>query len=341
MEFRCAIIGLGRIGCGFDDDPNKKTISTHAGAYSANKRTIIACLSDINNLKLKKYGEKYNVSSLYLDYHEMFSKEKLDCISICTLADSHLEIVREAAIHGVKGIFLEKPISDSLDSASQIIRICKEKKIRLQIDHQRRFDSFYEKIKELISNDKFGRIQHVRIYYGSGIANTGSHIFDLIRYFFGDIDWVEGTFSKNESNNPNDPNIDGKVSCKSDVICHLFGFDVKQYGILEFDILGTNARIRINLSKSTIEYFEVSSTKGLVYGELEPRSISLPERKDSIVLGLENLLVSIEKDTKTLSTGEDGYASLEAIIGMRVSAENNGMRINLPVKTNTYKIASK
>ena len=31
MKIRCGLIGLGRIGCGFDDDPNKKTISTHAG----------------------------------------------------------------------------------------------------------------------------------------------------------------------------------------------------------------------------------------------------------------------------------------------------------------------
>ena len=31
--YRAGVIGCGRIGCAFDDDPKRGYVSTHAGAY--------------------------------------------------------------------------------------------------------------------------------------------------------------------------------------------------------------------------------------------------------------------------------------------------------------------
>lgn len=340
MEFRCGLVGLGRIGCGFDDDSNKKSINTHAGAYFSNKKARLVALCDIDKKKLSKYGTKYNVLGLYTDYKKMFKNEQLDCVSICTLADSHLQIVEEAAKHKVKGIFLEKPISDTLENASSIIKLCRTNKIKLQIDFQRRFDPFYRSVKEIIQRKKFGRIQHGTIYYGAGITNTGSHIFDLIRFFFDEIRWVKGNYSKNSSNNLSDPNIDGVIGCENGINCNVHSLDVSNYGVLEFDIFGTNARIRLNLTKSTAEYFEISHSMGLAYGELVPKPFTISNRKDAIVIGLENLFHSIETDKEPICRGEDGYSSLEVVIAMIESAKK-GIQINLPLKTSTYKISSK
>ena len=251
MEFRCGLIGLGRIGCGFDDNPNRKSINTHAGAYNSIKKTKLVALCDIDQIKLDKYGKKYNVSKLYTDFHEMLKNEELDCVSICTLADSHLEIVEQIAKSNVRAIFLEKPISDTLENASKIVEICNKMKIKLQIDHQRRFDPFYREIQKIIQSNEFGKIQYVHIYYGGGIANTGSHVFDLLRMFFGNVSWVEGNFSRNSSNNPNDPNIDGTIYFENDILCSIHAMSLINYGILEFDILGERERLRINLVNST------------------------------------------------------------------------------------------
>ena len=122
MNYKCAIVGLGRIGCGFDDDPSRKSIITHAGSYIVNKKAQLVSLCDVDESKLSKYGKKYNVRSLYTDYKKMLSSEKLDCLSVCTLNDSHLEIVEEASKYYLKGIFLEKPISNNLENASKIIK---------------------------------------------------------------------------------------------------------------------------------------------------------------------------------------------------------------------------
>ena len=343
MEFRCGLIGLGRIGCGFDDDPNKKSVNTHAGAYYSNKNTKFVALCDIDQDKLSKYSKKYNISSTYSDYKKMFQESNLDCVSICTLSDSHLEIVDEAARHNVKGIFLEKPISDSLKNAKQIIEICERNNIKLQIDFQRRFDPFYHSIKNIVSNSNFGKIQHCSVYYGAGIANTGSHFIDLARYFFGEINYVEGNFSQNLSNNPSDPNIDGKIVFKNNMICSIIGLDVsgENYGIFEFDIFGSRGRIRINLAKHTAEFFEISEKIGIAFKELALKPVPIPFRKEPIVLGIENLFNSIENNNKPLSMGIEGYSSLECIIALMESADNKGQKTYLPLKTDTFKISSR
>lgn len=343
MQFRCGVIGLGRMGCGFDDNPDKKSIDTHAGAYHFNKNAKFVALCDIEEGKLSKYSKKYNISNTYTNYKKMFQESQLDCVSICTLSDSHLEIVDEAARHNVKGIFLEKPISDSLKDAKQIIEICERNNIKLQIDFQRRFDPFYHSIKNIVNNSNFGKIQHCSVYYGAGIANTGSHFIDLARFFFGDISIVKGNYSQNKSNNPSDPNIDGMIIFKNNTYCSIIGLDVSgnNYGIVEFDIFGSSARIRINLAKSRAEYFEISSQRGLAYKELELKPLTIPNRKDSIMLGVENLFDSIENNSKPLSTGLEGYFSLECVIALMKSAESKGQEIELPLKTNTNKISSK
>jgi predicted dehydrogenase len=339
--FRCGVIGLGRIGAGFDDNTQKSTISTHAGAYSVNRDVDLVSFCDIDKNKLVKYGKKYDITRLYTDFDEMFKNERLDCVSICTRANSHLKVTEAAVKWNVKGIFLEKPISDTLRNASKIISICKKKKIKLQIDHQRRFQPFYNNVKRTIFGQDFGRIQHVNLYYGSGITNTGSHMFDIIRYFFGDIKWVEGIYGLNPSNNLSDPNIDGRLFCKSGAICSLHSFDVSNYGILELDILGTKGRIRLNLAKSYAEYFKVSKKKGLVYRELTQHQYTVPKTKDAIVLGVENIIHSIRKNVEPMCTGYDGYSSLEAIIAIKKSANKKGQRVFLPLKMNNYKVSSR
>lgn len=342
MRYRCAVIGLGRIGCGFDESPNATTISTHAGAYFNNKKTKLVAFCDVDKSKLTRYGLKYNVSNLYTDYHEMLKNEKLDCVSICTHADSHLDIVEYACKSGVKAIYLEKPISDSLKNADKIIQTCRKNKVKLQINHQRRFDPFYIKLRKIIATKKFGKIQHCNIYYGAGVANTGSHIFDLIRYLFGNIKWVEGTISPNSSNNDMDPNIDGMIMCKDGIKCSLFGFDYAKYGILELDIISTDGRIKLNLTTGKIEFFRTSIPKtGLYYKELITEQITMPSKTSSILNGVNDLLHSIETGEEPLCTGNDGYFSLEVVVALIRSALNDGKRIFLPLKNTNYKINSK
>lgn len=336
MKMRCAVIGCGRIGCGFDD--NSKIIQTHAGSYYANPKTKLVSLCDVDASKLEKYGKKYQVSSLYTDSEQMFKNENLDCVSICTLTDTHLDLVKQAAKNHIKAIFLEKPISTNLADSKKIIEICKKHKIKLAIDHQRRFNPLYQSLSNFIKKKRLGDIQHVNVCYGSGIANTGSHLFDVLRLFFGEPHSITSMSLVSNSINRSDPNINAILKFQNGIVCNLQSVDYSKYALLELDILGTLGRIQLNLSHDRVMYFK--TLKGLVYNTLVTGRINLEyPRKTPIQLAVANLINSIGSKNEPLCTGHDGYKSLELIIAAIISSKNR-KEIKLPLKNN-YKITSK
>ena len=282
MKYRAGIVGCGRIGSEFDDDPKRKVISTHAGAYSAVDEVELVAVCDLNKERLKKCGKRWHVPSLYQDYGEMLGKEGLDILSICTWNSTHLEIVKEAVNSGVKAIFCEKPIADSLKNADEMIKLCNEKKVILQIDHQRRFDKFHQEIRSFLQNGNLGRIQQITFYYTSGIANTGSHMFDLLRFFFGDVAWVQATYSRNKSPNPNDPNIDGVMKFRDGTFCAIQACDVQEFLIFEMDCIGTKGRLNITHSGFDVEFYEVRESE-IFSGYKEIFKSDFPINKTGIV----------------------------------------------------------
>ncbi len=162
--YNAAIIGCGRIGCSFDEDPLRTGINTHAGAYSQNSKTKLVALCDVDESKLEKYGKKYSVNNLYNNIDELLETSKPDFLSVCTPVNQHEEITIKAAKAGVKGIFCEKPISDSLEAAKRMIKVCNENETVLQIDHQRRFDPLFLTLKKALKNNFLGKIHGGTFY---------------------------------------------------------------------------------------------------------------------------------------------------------------------------------
>ena len=339
MVYKCAIIGCGRIGCGFDD--NSKLIRTHAGAYYNNSKTILNALCDIDKSKLLKYGKKYHVTNLYTDYKEMLRNEKPELISICTLVDTHYNIVSEAIKNSARGIFLEKPIANSLSNARKINNLCKKNNTTLLIDYQRRFIPIYYKIKEWISARKFGNIQNVTVYYGGGVANTGSHIFDMLYFLFGNVKKINAKKSSNSSHNIYDSNLDIEIIFNNNITCSLRSIDITNYGVLEMDIFGTAGRLIIDMINHTVNNYVISKKKSLVYKQLTPKKFPAIKKIDEpIVNGLKHLLESMSKSKPSPCDGNQGYKSLELVVASLMSARKN-KEVRLPLQSLDYVLSSK
>jgi predicted dehydrogenase len=344
MQYRAGIIGCGRIGSEFDDDPKRGIISTHAGAYSAVSETELVAVADMNREKLNKCGKKWNVRSLYQNYKEMLENEDLDILSICTWNSTHLDIVKKAVEYDVKAIFCEKPIADTLSNAYKLIEICNKNNVILQIDHQRRFCKFHQKVRDFIITGKLGNIQHVSFHYTAGIANTGSHMFDLLRFFFGDVAWIIAFPSENKSSNENDPNFDGVIRFKNNAFCTIHACDVNNFLIFEMDVVGEKGRLRITHSGFDLDFYEIgdsnlySGYKELYSGE-PPVDVNLP--REFMINGVKHLVECLENSKPSISSGEDGLRALELICAFHESAKEDGKKIYLPLKESSVEIKSR
>jgi len=165
--YRVGIIGLGRIACELPDN--------HYLAYHNNPETALLCLCDNKKDLISEWG-KWNLS-LWNDYLGMVKKWSLDIVSVCTPPETHREIVCNIAPY-VKAIYCEKPIAETLGDADEMIRICHENNVILQINHQRNF-------------------LPVDVYFSRGCLNTGTHMYALIDHFLKNdtkvnIHYIEG-----------------------------------------------------------------------------------------------------------------------------------------------------
>jgi predicted dehydrogenase len=319
-------------------------VSSHAGAYRAVKEVELVAVCDLNPEKLEKCGRRWGIRSLYQDYREMLRKERLDILSICTWNSTHLEIAKEAVEQGVKAIFCEKPIAESLRKADEMIQICRERNVLLQIDHQRRFDPFHREVQRYLHQGGLGRMQQVTFYYTAGIANTGSHMFDLLRFFFGEVEWVWGIYSQNASPDPNDPNIDGIMKFRSGLSGTIQACDDLAFRIFEIDCIGTKGRLNITHSGFDIEYYSVADSSFFSgYKWLFPASPPLNRDmpREFMVEAVQHLVHCLKTREKPLCSGEDGRASLELICAFQESARDGGRKVELPLQDSEIEIHSR
>lgn len=150
--YRVGIIGCGHIGIELPDN--------HKLAYESCLQTKLVALCD----------DKKDIPNAYKNYMEMVEKEHLDIVSVCTPPETHCQIVCDI-VHHVKAIYCEKPIALTLLEAREMINTCHNHNVILQINHQRRF-------------------RPPVFRFSRGIMNTGSHMFDLLRHLFGELEYL-------------------------------------------------------------------------------------------------------------------------------------------------------
>lgn len=332
MVYKAAVIGCGRIGFEFDEDPKRKYIATHTGAYNFSKETDLVSVCDMDTVKLNKCLIKYPQVNGYSNLDKMLKKEKLDIVSICTPADTHCTVLKKLIKFPVKAIFCEKPLAGNIKDARKMVELCRKRKILLQVDHQRRFDPLHINLRKFIKDKKMGDVQQVNFYYTAGIRNTGSHMFDLLRFLFGDAQWIEGVFSKNQSYKDDDPNIDGLIKFKNGILATFQACDVKNYLIFELNCLLEKGRIVLTNSGFDVIFHRAKDSRNFSgYKELEAATspFNAKYKRNFMVNAIKHISDCIGKKKESASSGLDGLRASELIEASIFSAKNNGKRIIL------------
>ncbi len=122
---------------------------------------VAAC--DIIPGKAKEFCEKWGVpnANCYTSDLEMYEKEKLDAVSICTYNMTHAECAINALKAGVH-VLLEKPMCVTTEEAVAIMRAEKESGKILSIGFQPRFDKDMKLLKQVVQSGVLGKIYYIQ-----------------------------------------------------------------------------------------------------------------------------------------------------------------------------------
>lgn len=207
--YRAAIIGTGRIGSTYDDevidrhDPATLTGDlrhcglytvlpvNHAGAYQSTPGFDLVAASNRGDEKLRTFGERWGVRALYTDFRELLRQERPDVVSVCTQSADKAEVVVAAAEAGVKAIIVEKAMATCMAEADAMLEACERHGVLLVVNHPNRFSPVNRRAKELIDAGAIGQLGTVAGYAASGMLHVGTHTFDILRYWAGDVVEIE------------------------------------------------------------------------------------------------------------------------------------------------------
>jgi predicted dehydrogenase len=334
VNCRAAIIGCGRVGCGFDEQPWKQ-VRTHAGAYIRTHGVDLIALADIDPLKLARYGDRFGVPDRYTDYRQMLSRERVDVLSVCTGSDHHAEIIEAAVSAGVRAIVCEKPFTDGLDRADRAISLCEDAGVPLLVNHSRRFDAYHRRIAEWLRGGGLGALQYAAARYGAGCLNSGTHLFDLLRLYLGEARWVRALRSPNSSGNPADANLDVWLGFDDGIHAAVQACDARAFIAFEITVAGTNGRIHIASEgfDVTVRFEQATESERFPgYRVLEPATCPVDEsRSDELMLRVvENAVACAERRERPHCSGHDGRAALAIAMSARTSSDADGRVVLIP-----------
>jgi UDP-N-acetyl-2-amino-2-deoxyglucuronate dehydrogenase len=138
---------VGVIGCG-------GIAPAHIKVYKGLKDVDLVSLCDLYQERAKTLASQFHVDKVYSNYFEMFEKEHLDLVDICTPVSTHSKIVCDAAEY-VHSILVEKPMAMNVAQCDTMIEATKKHGAKLCIGHNQIFAPNIMRAKALVDSGKF------------------------------------------------------------------------------------------------------------------------------------------------------------------------------------------
>jgi myo-inositol 2-dehydrogenase/D-chiro-inositol 1-dehydrogenase len=196
-KIKIGIIGAGYIG------------GVHAGILAHDERVAITAIHDIDAVRAEQLAWSCG-ATVASSVPTLISD--CDAVYITTPNTKHTELAIEALRAG-KHVFCEKPMATSVDDARAVLEAAKKSSSVFQVGHNRRFAPVYAELKQLLSEGNAPHSAHVKMNRGELINpvwvgdpsvtggflyETTIHMFDMMRFLFGEVAHLTAIGSKHE-----------------------------------------------------------------------------------------------------------------------------------------------
>ena len=165
---------IGVVGAGHLGKHHIKHLSNHNGVEFVG-------VFDINTESLKNICSEFSVKPLQ-SIEEIISF--CEAVHIVTPTNTHFDIAKKFLDHK-KDVFIEKPITNTVEEASSLINLAKENGCIIQVGHIERFNPTINKLKELVDNPHYIEIERLAPFQARGtevpvVLDLMVHDIDLI-----------------------------------------------------------------------------------------------------------------------------------------------------------------
>ena len=199
MPLNVAIVGLGNIG------------NIHARTYHEHPECEVVAVCDLIKEKADKAASDYGAQAFYSVPDLLRVDLGIDCVSMCTAGvengGDHYEPTMQLLEAGIPTLG-EKPISNDIGLARQMVEKAREKGVRYAINLNHRFTPAALMAKGWVEGGRLGELSMIDMRMWINNPNESSpwfhiralhpHSLDVMRYFAGDVDKVQAFFRKGQ-----------------------------------------------------------------------------------------------------------------------------------------------
>lgn len=144
-KVKVGIIGVGYLGM------------QHARIISYLEEAELKAVADMDFKRALEIGNRHGVN-YYQNYEDML--DEIDVGIVATPTSEHFHISMNLLKHG-KPVLVEKPITETIEQAEQLVDMAKTKGLVLQVGHLERFNPAVEAVENMISDPKFIEVQRL------------------------------------------------------------------------------------------------------------------------------------------------------------------------------------
>ena len=133
-KIRAGVIGVGYLG------------KYHAQKYADFDDVELVAVADTSEANAKEMAAKFGAAP-YLSHKQLL--EKVDLVSIAVPTESHHQVARDCLNAGVH-ILVEKPVTETVEQAEELISLAKRNKRVFQVGHLERFNPALTALKGVL-----------------------------------------------------------------------------------------------------------------------------------------------------------------------------------------------
>lgn len=239
--FTAAVVGLGRIGQGYDyESRSAARVLTHATAFHSHRGFRLVAGVDPERSRRLRFERKFERPA-YASVAALLGRHQPEVVALGVPTDRHFPVFHEIIAARPRAVICEKPIAATVPEARRMLALARKYGCALLVNYMRRFEPGALALRRAIRRGHFGTLYKGVAWYSKGLLNNGSHLVDLLRFLVGearDFSVVHpGRIWKRRDAEP-DVRIDfGGCGV------HFLAAREECYSTAEFELLGTAGRI--------------------------------------------------------------------------------------------------
>lgn len=168
----------------------------------------LVAVCDVDRPRAERHARNFGARAVYTDLHELLDKETPDGVFVIGPAPQQYELAPHVLRRGIP-VYVEKPSANRSDEAHELAELAAANGTWGQVGFMKRFAHVYLLAQEIIHRPEFGPLHLVKCRFTQGpypqiwgidsarramLIGQLCHIFDLIRFFGGDVQSVQAMY---------------------------------------------------------------------------------------------------------------------------------------------------